>query len=432
MTRVAAGPTGLHATRGARPLTNPDAAPNVRPPIMSKKKNRDVALRRALLAFAGLAVVLFAAGECWRMATSDAGRLMLARHTGLGDHARVTQLVGRLVRRGIESAGVPRDSVRETVPDAGRAAVRVRIGLAPGASAMQTNYAITRAVEEGGGTVLEGRESLGEHGEPLVILLVGLPRRATHEIVLVRPGRPRPVAGAAAAAPEPVAARLALVLYGFGDEEVDAPAFFALPHPFAVAIVPGARSSEKLFRAARAAQREMVLHLPLEPVNYPQVDPGPGALLVTMDRARITGLVRRYLEAAGPVSAVANHMGSLATQDMQVMTAIYGELRRRGIPFVHVQAAAGSVCKSLASDQGVNYAEPDAVLDQEARARDTRSLDGRWKAVLERAREHGTAIVFVRATPRTLAWLPGALAPRRLAGTSLVPLESLLRKGATL
>jgi polysaccharide deacetylase 2 family uncharacterized protein YibQ len=410
-------------------LTNTDAPPNVRHPTMSKSKSRDAALRRALLAFAGLALLLFAAGECWRMATSGSGRLLIARATGMGDRARVTQLVGRLVRRGIESAGVPRDSVRESVPDAGRAAVRVRIGLAPGASAMQTNYAITRAVEEGGGVVLDGRESVGEHGEPLVLMLVGLPRRATHEIVIVRPAKPRAVPGAA---PEPVPARVALVLYGFGDEDVDAAAFFGLPHPFAVAIVPGAKNSERLFRAARAAQREMVLHVPLEPVNYPQVDPGPGALLVTMDRPRVTGLMRRYLEASGPVSAVANHMGSLATQDMHLMSALYGELKRRGIPFVHMQPAAGSVCRTLASDQGVNYAEPDAVIDQEARAHDDKALDVRWKAVLAHARDHGTAIVFVRATPRTLKWLPGALAIKRLAGASLVPLESLLRKGAVL
>jgi polysaccharide deacetylase 2 family uncharacterized protein YibQ len=396
---------------------------------MSKRKSKKGTPRRALLAFAGLAVVLFAAGEVWRLAHSDAGRLLLARHTGLGDRARVTQLVGRLVRRGMESAGVPRDSVRETVPDAGRAALRIRIGLAPGASAMQTNYAITRAVEEGGGVVLEGREGFGEHGEPLVLMLVGLPRRATHEIVIVRPARPRLVAGVD---PEPVPGRMAVVVYGFGDEDVDAAAFFALPCPFAVAVVPGAKSSERLFRAARGAQREMVLHVPLEPVNYPQMDPGPGALLVTMDRARIAGLMRRYLDAAGPVSAVTNHMGSLATQDMQVMTALYGELKRRGIPFVHMQPAAGAVCRPLASDQGVHYAEPDAVLDREARERDTRALDARWKDVLARSRARGTVIVFVRATSSTLKWLPVVLAPRRLAGVSLVPLESLLRKGAVL
>src|SRR6185436_3905765 len=101
--------------------------------------------------------------------------------------------------------------------------------------------------------------------------------------------------------------------------------------------------------------------LPLEPINYPQISPGPGTILVTMKPAQVSSLVRRYLEQADPVAAVANHMGSLATQDMTVMNAVFGELKRAGAPFLHVRPAPGAVCKSLAADLGVPYDEPDAM-----------------------------------------------------------------------
>src|SRR5262249_49938054 len=140
-----------------------------------------------------------------------------------------------------------------------------------------------------------------------------------------------------------------------------------LPAPFAVAVVPGTRAGERTLLAARQRGRELVLHLPLEPLNYPRINPGPGTVLVSMPPGRISATVRRYLDQAGNVAAVANDMGSLATQDLTVMTAVYRELRRRRVPFLHVAPAAGAVCKSLAADLGVNYAEPDVVVDGEAR-----------------------------------------------------------------
>jgi hypothetical protein len=187
-----------------------------------------------------------------------------------------------------------------------------------------------------------------------------------------------------------------------------------------------------MFHDARAHDRELVLHLPLEPINYPQVNPGPGTVLVTMSDGRITGLVRRHLAQAGPVVAVTNLAGSLATQDMAVMTSVYRELARRHLPFLHMQPAAGSVCKTLAADLGVVYQEPDAVVDAETRAARTRALDQRWKRLLELARTRGRLLVMVRATPQVLAWLPGATSTKRLEGVSLAPLSAVLRRPVAL
>jgi len=218
------------------------------------------------------------------------------------------------------------------------------------------------------------------------------------------------------------------VLYGFGESAAAADSFFAMRLPFAVAVVPGARESDKVLQLARQRQREMVLHLPLEPLNYPRVNPGPGTLRVTMSPRSISSTVRRQLDKAGAVSAVANHMGSLATQDMTMMTAIYRELRRRRIAFLHMTPAPGAVCKSLAADMGVDYAEPDALLDRETREDNTQALDARWNTLLREARDQGHLVVMARATPLLWRWLPQVLNSKRLQGVDIVPLASLLEK----
>ncbi len=392
---------------------------------MPKRSKKSGGPRRAIVVLAVVAITLFVGGEAAIMSRTDAWRVAAERHLGFGDPARVTRLVGRGVTRGLEMAGVPRDSIEERVVEGGAAPVRVRAMLKPGASLLQANYAVTRNVEAAGAVVLSGRETGGPHGEAQVTLLVGLPRRPTHEVLLVRP----------VATAEQIAAaggRLALVLYALDEDPQASEEMLAESLPFTAAWVPGRRESNALLRAARRSQREVVLFLPLEPINYPQVNPGPGTVLVTMKPAKIVSLVDRYLDEAGPVSAVANHMGSLATQDMSVMTAVYQELKRRNLPFLHVQPAAGAVCKQLASELGVAYETPDEVIDLEARGSRTPALDARWKQVLARARSRGQLIVMLRASALTRGWLPKALAAERRKGVSIVPLESLLRKPSAL
>ena len=398
------------------------------------------------MTLAVIALVAFAAGEAWLLLNSDSGRLKLARYLSFGDPARITLTIGRQVHQGLAAFGVPPDSIHDLAPGApepvarstprgaddewaesvaARPLVRWRVGLTPNQSLLQANYAVSHFVEAAGGVVLSGREAQGRGGETTVTLRIGLPERATHEIVLVRA-----VAGTEAG--ERPRAKLALVLYGFGDDPAHDAAVFGLPVPFAVALAPGASWSGDLFRAARHASREVVLHLPLEPINYPQVTPGPGTVLVTMKPAEITGLTRRYIDQAGPVAAVANHMGSLATQDMTVMSAVYRELKRRHLTFIHLSPAAGAVCRPLAAQLGVMYEEPGAVLDGETRKPDAKALDQRWDAVLAEARARGTLIVWLRASPLARAWLARAAAPARLEGVDLVPLSSLLKRPAAL
>jgi polysaccharide deacetylase 2 family uncharacterized protein YibQ len=392
---------------------------------MPKRKPRSSALApRVLGLLAATALGLFLIGEAVRALRSDAGRLAVARTVGLGDRADLLRIVGKQLRLGLTSAGVPRDSITETPLEHGPAPVRWRVGLRPSASLLQVNYALTRTLEEHGAVVLEGGERWTDGGDLVVRLLVGLPRRPTHEVLIVRRR-----AGPNDAASDP--ARVALVLYGFGEDAAQADSFFALPAPFTVAVVPGTRTSQRVLLHARERERELVLHLPLEPLNYPNINPGPGTLLVSMKPRQISSTVSRYLDQAGPVAAVANHMGSLATQDMTVMTAVYRELRRRRVPFLHVSPAAGAVCKSLASDLGVNYAEADVVLDGEAKQTDPKALDQRWNALLKEARARGHLVVLLRATPTTQRWLPRALEARRLGGVSIVPLASLLDRPGT-
>ena len=121
-------------------------------------------------------------------------------------------------------------------------------------------------------------------------------------------------------------------------------------------------------------------------------------------------------------------MGSLATQDESFMTAIYDELRRARVPFLHVAAVPRAVCRALAARMGEAYDEPDVMLDVEARMKTPLALRRAWKEALELASRHGHVIVMLRVTPLSVRWLDEALSPAALGGATLVPLSAVIRR----
>lgn len=388
---------------------------------MPKRKKKS-GIPVAVILLGLFALLLFVAGEAWVLFHSDSGQLRLARWMPGNRRDHVGAILAVQIRRGLAAAEVPPDSVHEDAARGDQPSAW-RVGLRPDQSLLQTNYAISHYVELKGGAVLSARETAPERGVMQVKMVLGLPKLATQEVLLTRTARTEEHVA-------PGSARLAIVLFGLSDDPAEVKPYLDLAAPFAVALQAGGPRSGALFRAAHAASRELVVALPLEPVNYPRVNPGPGTIRVTMSPAEITGVTRKYLDQASPLVAVTNHMGSLATQDMTAMKALFQELSRRHAPFVHLMPASGSVCRSLAGDAGVVYSEPGVVLDAEARSNKPRTLETRWAEILERTRDRGRMTVWIRATPQVRAWLPRAVAPRALGGVDLVPLSALLKKGA--
>src|SRR4029077_7241251 len=132
-----------------------------RHPMPKRKRSTTTPSPRVLIVFAVAAVLCFLAGETWFLLSTDAGRLTIARF-GFGDRARVTQIIGRHAHEALRLAGVPADSVRESVGGGGArrpaggpadsvresvggrgaAPMRWRVGLKPEDSTLQTHYAL--------------------------------------------------------------------------------------------------------------------------------------------------------------------------------------------------------------------------------------------------------------------------------------------------
>ena len=273
-------------------------------------------------AVAAAALLLFLTGELLAWAASDSGRLAGWRYLHLGDRAHAVRIIGKQIERGLVRAGIAASAIESHVEAGEGRALHWKVTLPREGAPLLVNHLVTRAVESGGAEVLSGHERVREDGTLVVTLLVGVPGRATHLLEIVRPGPPgKPEAHAAA--------RLAVLLYAATEDESLLVAACARPEPFAVGAVANGGPKGAALRAARQHGREVVLFMPMEPENYPRVNPGPATLLVNMPAGRIEQALRREIEMAKPVVAVANLMGSFATQDEPFMTAVYRELLTR-------------------------------------------------------------------------------------------------------
>ena len=92
--------------------------------------------------------------------------------------------------------------------------------------------------------------------------------------------------------------RLAIIIDDLGYDRPLAEKFIGLKAPLTLAILPHSPYQEAIARLAKEHGREIMLHLPMEPIEFPQVNPGPGALLAAMGPDELLAVLERELVAS--------------------------------------------------------------------------------------------------------------------------------------
>ena len=221
--------------------------------------------------------------------------------------------------------------------------------------------------------------------------------RYTHRIRLVLPEQTEPP-------PARRLPRVAIIIDDLGYDRGLAAAFASLDIPVTLAVLPMAPRTEDVAAEAGRKGRELMLHLPMEPKGYPELNPGPGALLNRMCREEIRALVVRHLDQVPGARGVNNHMGSSFTEHEPGVAAMLEELRRKGRFFVDSKTTGRSVAYPLARRMGVPAASRSVFLDNEPTAR---SIGIQVERLLGIARHRGTAVAIAHPFPGTLKALKG-------------------------
>ncbi len=151
------------------------------------------------------------------------------------------------------------------------------------------------------------------------------------------PTRPTSSPASAVSTPEPSVPRgprVAIVIDDLGLSLRAAQTLLGIPQPLTFAVLPKLTHSREIAEAAAAAGRDVLLHLPMEPLDYPAKDPGPGALLKSMTSEAMAEVLKEDLAAVPNAVGVNNHMGSRLTEDEEVIRLILTMLKERRLSFL--------------------------------------------------------------------------------------------------
>ncbi len=218
--------------------------------------------------------------------------------------------------------------------------------------------------------------------------------------------------------------RIAIVVTGLGhSSEAARSAIQGLPGSITLAFSPYSRRLDEWIRLARIAGHEVLIHVPMEPIGFPDDDPGPNTLLTSLkpsdNHQRLLWALGRGVGYVGVVS----HKGSRFTADNRHMRPVLAALNKRGLLFVDSRTSARSATAEIATTIGLPWTIGTHRID----ARFAREpIDARLRELEAVARKKGRAVGIGWVSPvtfeRLAAWVNGV----RRRGFVLAPVSAVV------
>ncbi|MFH1490083.1 MAG: divergent polysaccharide deacetylase family protein [Pseudomonadota bacterium] len=179
----------------------------------------------------------------------------------------------------------------------------------------------------------------------------------THRLKLTEDGSRRPL-------PQRLP-KVSIIIDDLGYDFKTAKALINLDLPLTLSLLPLAPYRENIVKAAVKKGSELMLHLPMEPRDYPRLNPGPGALFSKMDDEEIRNLMGEHLNRIPGVRGVNNHMGSYFTERRDKMRIVLEEIRKRGLFFVDSRTTSGTIAFDVAESMGIGAGKRSVFLDND-------------------------------------------------------------------
>lgn len=279
-------------------------------------------------------------------------------------------------------------------------------------------------------------DAQAEQQQETVVAVVaeGLSTEPDDRVVEVAEVGPLPVVGPSGARPADVYARpfdaagsrpvVAVVVGGLGlSSAATEAAIQSLPAAVTLSFSPYSSRLQDWVALARAAGHEVLIDLPMEPVDFPHSDPGPQALMTSLNADANMQRLEWVLSRATNYIGVGSYMGSRFAADAAAMRPVLQAINARGLIYLDNGQAIGNVAPTLSAEIGLPVLVSDVEVDQMA-ARQV--IDEALAQVESKAQSDGAALAIGTAYPVTIERL--SVWTRSLAdrGFALAPASALV------
>ncbi len=218
-------------------------------------------------------------------------------------------------------------------------------------------------------------------------------------------------------------ARVAIVIGGLAVSQSGTQAAIAkLPAEVTLAFASGGNSIDRWMQEARRKGHEILMQVPLEPFDYPTVDPGRNTLTVEASPDENVERLHHSLSRTTNYTGVMNYMGGRFVADRAAMSVMMDELAERGLMYVDDGSSARSLASELAAVYKGPYAAGDTAIDQE---RDRGAILKKLDEAERVARANGSAIAIGSAFDVTVDAVTSWVAEARKRGIEIVAVSAL-------
>jgi len=217
--------------------------------------------------------------------------------------------------------------------------------------------------------------------------------------------------------------RAAIIIDDLGRDKKIVKKFLSLGLPLTYSVLPYQPYSLEIARTVSSRGREVLLHLPLQPRDYPEVNPGTGCLLLSMPHERIQAELIAQINSVPYCVGVNNHMGSLFTEREEPVTWVFSVLKERNLFFVDSLTTSHSVASKVAGNVGIPYSQRTHFLDVE---RDEDVIIQQLCHLADHAARYGMAVGIGHPFEETLSALPKARQAFIQKGVRLVTISEMV------
>lgn len=190
---------------------------------------------------------------------------------------------------------------------------------------------------------------------------------------------------------------IAVIIDDFGNQMAGTDAIANLPIPLTGAVIPGMPYAKEDAEKLHAAGKEIILHVPLEPINGKPNWLGPKGITTGMGVDKVKATLESAMEEIPYAVGMNNHMGSRAMQNKTIVGALMDFAKEKGFYFVDSKTCKNEVALALANEKQITYLERNVFLDNTPT---TEYVIGQLQDALKVAQEKGYAIVIGHVGPQ--------------------------------
>jgi len=241
----------------------------------------------------------------------------------------------------------------------------------------------------------------------------------------VKPSRKEKIVVAKIIPPRFAEKEMAIIIDDIGYDLKPVYELIRIEEEITFAVLPLLPHSREADRLLQQSGREVLLHLPMEPVSYPDEKPGSGALFTDMSDEEIVRQLEKNLASVPHAVGVNNHMGSKFMADEEKLTPVFRTLKSANLFFVDSRTTPSSKSAAVARKTNLPLVSRKVFLDHD------RNYDKIYAVLMDVARAPaGTAplIAIGHPYPETIRAIRDARRVLREKGVSIIPVSRMIKK----